>query len=172
MATWKGDEMLTKSGNQPAPRAAELAYGERGPGLYPGEVVVVIDGRDVAVSVSSRWHAEGPVSFKAWARVIDPDGSTSLGPEGQELEKDYCFTASATLVERHKVAALSVEMINLMLEEPPTMVDVAVAEGDAPVQAPMIDLFEDVRLSISIRQALAVIGDTSPVPDAAALLGI
>lgn len=164
--------MLTKSDSQPPLRDPELPYNELGPGRYPGEVVVVIGGRDVALSASSRWDPKGPLSIKAWARAIEPDGSTALGPEGQEIEKDFIFPADAGMVKRHTVPVLSAEMMNIMAGEPPTMVDVPVAEGAPPVQAPMIYLAEDVRLSVSIREALAVIGDTSPEPDAAALLGL
>jgi len=164
--------MLTKSANQPPLRDAALAADELGPGLYPGEVVVVIDGQDVAVSVASEWLVNGSVGFTAWARPIEPDGRTMTGPADQELEREFCYTASARLAAKHGVQTLSVEMMLVVLGEPPTMVDVPADAGATSVQAPIIDLAEDMRVGVSVRQALAVIDDTSPAPDAGALLGL
>jgi hypothetical protein len=172
MSTPEDHAMLKKSKNQPDARDEELRADELGPGLYAGEVVLEIDEQDVAVSVASEWLVSGSICFTAWARPIEVDGRTLTGPANQEMEREFSFTATPALVAKHGVQALSVEVMLVVLGEPPTMVDVAVADGEEPVQAPIIALPDDVRLGVSVRQALAVIGDTSPAPSAAALLGL
>lgn len=65
--------------------------------LQPEELVVQLDtGDHVAVRVSAGMDAaSGNPVLKAWARAVNADGTTRLGPNGEPLQSAMSHTMSA-----------------------------------------------------------------------------
>lgn len=158
----------SKADPQPGARDAALAYEDIGPGLYPDETAVKLDtGELVAVSVRPEWLANGSgVALRGWARWIDADGRTHLCPSGQDVELEFCHTASAVDVAAHGVPALAAEVLKLLLGEEPA--EVEIDDGTAP----LIGWSPEVRLNASIRHAITSVAATKTASDAGALLGL
>lgn len=152
---------------QPPPRAAELAWDDVGPGLYADETALELDdGTIVAVSVEPKWLANGGgVSFTAWARWIEADGTAKLSPHEDWIETTLTHHADPFTVERLGVAGVAKELLLAVLGEPATMRDV---DGQAVAELP---LSADIRRNVSIRTALRSVADTGPAAiDAGAVL--
>jgi hypothetical protein len=158
---------------QPEPRDEKLAYGERGPGLYPGETAVIVDGERVAVSASShRLENGGGASLKAWARWIKPDGETKVDHNDFEVENDFIHNVPAVVLDKYGMDKLVKEMLLAVLGEPLTMVDLEVADGEEPQQQPMIPWPDEVLLNVSIRNGITNAKAALPEHDAAKLLDL
>lgn len=178
------------AGGEPAGPAP---YDLVAPGLYPDETVVKLDsGETVAVSVQRRPLPQlGMMEFRGWARVIEDDGRTRLDAFGQEIENEYAHVAAVGSIQSAGGVAnslsgedqLSREVLLAMLGERPTVVDILVIEGavapaDLPEgatadpaqdRAPLLDIADDVRASVSIRSALRL-ASLPPEGNVAALL--
>lgn len=164
---------FTKIDPQPEPRAAELADGAAGPGLYEGEVALELDdGRRVAAGVETSWLPNnGGVGFYAWARWIEDDGASRITPQGRPAEIDFRYTADAGLIAAAGgVDAIARELLLAVLGEEGGTRE-APAEGGGTAAVPVLDLGEAVRRNISVRAAIAAIASSGPMP-AAGLLGL
>lgn len=165
----------TKLAEQPGPRAGDLEGTDLGPGLFPNETALRLEtGHYVAVSVATRWLEGGHgVAFTACARWITGEGETRTGPEGQHVKVEFSHHAAAeTVPEVYTVEQIARELLLAVLGEPPTMVDLSVAEGEAPQQQPLIPLSEQVRAAASIRNAITAATATAAAADPGALLGV
>lgn len=165
----------TLAQTQPGPRDPNLPYDALGPGLYSDEVAVNVDlGNNqaalVAVSTETELLANGSgLSFKAFARNIEADGQTKLF-QGKELETGFTYCADAATVNTYGVAAISKEVMLLVLGQEPTKVDKPDPDGGSPVQEPMIVWGSDVRLNASIINVLACVSQVSNISNASNIL--
>lgn len=149
----------TRIHEQPASRDPALAYEERGPGLYTDETAYALDGGEkVAVSVASRrLENGGGVVFQAWARWIEPDGTTKLDADGQEVETTFQHTADAGMVDNLTIPVIAKEMLLAVLGEPATTREL---DGE---KIPLVAWGNDLRLDVSIRNACRVAKETGPL---------
>ncbi|THD35719.1 MAG: hypothetical protein E7773_10250 [Sphingomonas sp.] len=144
---------------------------EQRAGLASNETLVDLDdGHCIAVAVEPSWLANGSgVAIRASARWVDSDGQTHTCPAGQHVELTFSHTADAASVERHGLAALSKEVLLLVLGEAPTLVDHDNEDGTTH-SAPIIAFGDDVRLNASVRRAIAVVGAVGTI-NAGSVLG-
>lgn len=155
-------------------RDTTLDYDTVAPGLYEGETAVQLDtGERVAVAVSSRWLQNGAgVSFKGWGRQITEDGSTMIGPEGQEIATQFVHSESPVTVDKFGLDAISKETLMAILGEMPTIVEWPSAPGEDVVKMPMVNWSEELKLNVNIRVAIAHAKQTNPLHDVTSLLAI
>ena len=179
---------FTKVKKQPPPRADSLAYDDRGPGLWPGEVRISLDdGELVAVAVKPTWLANNAgAEIYACARIVEADGSTKLSEDGEHVEVEFRDKRPMSEIEQFGIEAVCREFVLLVLGEPATVVDrpnppeaIAAAEaaGESAIpptfRAPIIPWAEDLRRNASVRYARDVVrAMNGRASDAAALLGL
>lgn len=149
---------------QPSLRAAELAFDDIGPGLYDdGEVLIMIDTNYAAVSVDTSWLTNGAgVAFTATARWCDDTGQTQLCPNGCHVETLFSYTADPATVNTHGVTALAKDMLLLVLGE-----DTILLNDES---LPVINVPTEVKLNISIRNAISTVEGTASLVDSKTLL--
>lgn len=94
------------------------------PGLYPDERLLQLDADDfVAVSVETFFKANGEgVMLIGVARWIEEDGTTKLTPDGKHIERSYNFGFNQDWLDAYGANKLASEIIQLMLGEAPTIV--------------------------------------------------
>ena len=133
-------------------RASSLAYEDLGPGLYPDETLYRLDTGDlVAASIRTDRHAQtNGMIFKAWVRVVDETGQTRVDSADNELEIEHHHAVDPGTLAQRSQTEVARDLLRLMLGEDPATHDV---DGE---QVPWMQLSDDVRASISVRQALAV----------------
>lgn len=191
---------FTKMNPQPGPRDEELLdrepvrdeqgkiiadapYDTAAPGLYPNEIAVELDtGEFIAVEVETPWLGNNMgIELHAFARLIEPDGTTKLTPKGQHVEVEIRHNVESPKVERFGREALAKEMLLLVLGEPLTVVEYVnppIAEEDKPIgwtetfEAPMIPWSPEFCLNASIRSALAASASDADELDPGALLDL
>jgi hypothetical protein len=146
----------TKLDPQISRRDEALAYDDVGPGLYADETAVELDtGELVAASVSTQWMANGGgIAVTACARWIDSDGQTQLCGHAQHIEVTSSHSFDAGYVALHGAAALSRDVLMLVLGEETTIGTWS----------------EEVKLNTSIRRAITCVGEAAEAADAGALL--
>jgi hypothetical protein len=158
---------------QPGPRADSLDTEALGPGLYPSEVALALSGGAlVAAGLETAWLPNnGGVSFTAWARWIEADGSSRTTAQGERAEIEFRYTAdAATIAAMGGVEAIGRELLLAVLGEDGGT-RAAPADGGGAIEVPVLDLGEGVRRTIRIRAAIAAIESTGP-QQAAGLLGL
>jgi hypothetical protein len=150
---------------QPEARSAELGWDEPGDGLYPGEIALRLgSGQLVAVSIDQ--HREGAnIVLKGCARWIDGKGRVRSGADRAEVEIVFPLTVSpAFAAAKGGIETVQRELVLALLGEPATMIDV---DGE---DLPLLDLGEQVRAAISIREAIAAARAAAPLADIGRIL--
>ena len=185
-------------------RDKALAYEDVGPGLYEDETVLrLATGELVAVSVERAWLANNAgVVFRAWARLIEDNGTTRRTRDRAEVETVLPYSCTPHELETFGVDALAKEGLLAVLGEAPTMVPVTPAPTDAVhpetaiderdyrenpwkappgfrhdpdmTERPMIGWSAEVRLNVSILHAISGVKATEndALFSAATLLGV
>lgn len=117
-----------------------VPYDVNAPGLYPDEKVVKMeDGEHVAVSVEPEWLANGAgVALHAFARWLEPDGSTKIAPGGAPIEVSHSATFYHGFLEVHPIEELRDEVEKIVLGDEPKMVDVFVDSDVVAGKKPML----------------------------------
>lgn len=144
---------------QPGPRAVELDYDQRGPGLYPGETALDLGSRlYVAVSVEPTWLDNG-AGVDLWGNVrwIEKSGATHLTAAEQHVETNIRHSAPAEFLKVHPLEVVMRETLLLLIGE--------------TVEEPAVMWSDEVRAQASIRTAVESVRQAK-APDAAALLGL
>lgn len=134
------------------------------PGLYPGEIALQLDTGDLvalAVEGSPSEVNTGMVLY-AWARAINPDGSTKMfGVDpGVQIVTETKHTACHAEMETTPAQTLADELVKAIMGEPPTMIDTVDAEGK-PMQQALLAI--DNRDQISIVNMLAVAASSTAI---------
>ena len=159
---------------QPGPRDESLSWDDLGPGLYEDETALVLDSNElIAVSVVPKWLENGGgVSFKGWARWMEPNGQTRLCAHGQHIVTSFSCNVDAVLIEQHGVEFIAKELLHALLGEPLTTFESQDQEGNA-VTLNTLMWSDEVLLNASIRHALQSVSHTGPMAiNAANILGL
>ena len=148
------------------PRDPELPFEEVGPGLYADETVYELDsGELVAASIRTDRHGPtGGLTFRAWVRAINEDGSTKLDTLEQEVEIEHHHLAAPGMLEKRGSTDIAKDVLHLLLGEPLAKRDV---DGE---QAEWLAVSDEVREALSIRNALTFASDAAGSLDVSALL--
>ena len=129
-------------------------YDERAPGLYPDETAVDLDdGSLVAVSVERHWNSNGAgLAFHAYARLIEPDGTTVAAPNDADLESVITFNADPVTLDKYGEQAIADDLARLVLgEETQLKREVPVEDGAEPLEVAIVSPSEEAKLNASIR---------------------
>lgn len=154
-------------------------WNEVAPGLYPDETVVKLStGELVAVSVEPEILPNNAgVALTSFARWIEEDGSTKIGPGASPVETSHSASFDHGWIDLHTPEQLRDEVVKLVLGEKPAMTDIHVdpevvsgqkpqfADGQdthsletadpAKTKRPIIDVPEQSAKSSSIVVAIA-----------------
>jgi len=124
------------------------------PGLYPGEETFELDdGNLIALRVETHWLSNGEgVSFHAFARLIEDDGSSKLSARNQHIGSAFTYSVPALFAIEHGVDAIATDVARIILgEEPYLKVMVPMGEGEEPQEQPLLNISDMVKANANIR---------------------